>query len=75
MLLLTAATNDLPVTTVIEAWQSSPLRANSFRDWLTTQSDFRVGRAQPGENWEDRVGAIFGESLEFDEAIRREVVE
>lgn len=38
MLLLTAAKNDLPVTAVIEAWQSSPLRANSIRDWLTTQS-------------------------------------
>lgn len=72
MLLLTAAANGLRVTDVIELWRSSPLRSNSFRDWLTTQSDLRKGLAQPGETWEEKVAAIFGKSAELDDVLVRE---
>ncbi len=72
MLLLTAAANELRVTDVIELWRSSPLRSNSFRDWLTTQSDLRKGVAQPGETWEEKVAAIFGKSAEPDDVLVRE---
>jgi hypothetical protein len=72
MLLLTAATNGVRVTDVIESWQSSPLRSNSFRDWLTTQSGLRKGVAQPGESWEAKVAAIFGKSAELDDVLETE---
>lgn len=69
MLLLTAARNAVNLSGVLDAWQSSPLQANSFRDWLTCQTGLRPGRALPGERWEVLVAELFGEGAAFAEHV------
>lgn len=71
MVLLTAARNAVSVSEVLDAWQSSPLQANSFRDWLVCQARFSPGRALPGERWEELVAELFGEGSAFAEHVAR----
>ena len=61
MLLLMAATNNIPVSDILSAWVNSPLGGDSFRNWMVTQFGLAPGRALAGETWEKVVGTIFGD--------------
>lgn len=62
MLLLTASENGLRIADLIEAWRSSPLGDNNYREWLICQNEIRPGRSHEGDRWEERVYGIFGSS-------------